>query len=91
MFSILEKAIIGMALFRLISGCIELFAAYLMVRVNDIEKALIINSTLAFIGPIILIITTTIGVIGIADKLSIGKLIWIILGVSFILYGVRSD
>ncbi|WP_047982239.1 DUF2619 domain-containing protein [Ornithinibacillus contaminans] len=91
MFSILEKAIFGMALFRLISGCIELFAAYLMVRVNDIEKALIINSTLAFIGPIILIITTTIGVIGIADKLSIGKLIWIILGVSFILYGVRSD
>jgi putative exporter of polyketide antibiotics len=91
MFSILEKAIIGMAFLRLMSGCIEIFAAYLMLRFNEVEKALIINSTLAFIGPLILLITTAIGVVSIADKLSIGKFIWIVLGVSLILYGIRSD
>ncbi|MFS0672191.1 YqhV family protein [Ornithinibacillus sp. 179-J 7C1 HS] len=91
MFSILEKAIVGMALLRIMSGFIEIFAAYLMLRFNEIEKALIINSTLAFIGPLVLIITTTIGVVSIADKVSLVKLIWIVLGVSLILYGVKSD
>lgn len=91
MFTILEKAIIGMALLRILSGCIEIFAAYLMIRFNEVEKALIINTSLALIGPLILVITTAIGIFGIADKLSFGKFFWIITGVGFILYGVKSN
>lgn len=91
MFTILEKAIVGMALLRILSGCIEIFAAYLMIRFNEVDKALIINTSLALIGPVILVITTTIGIFGIADKISFGKFIWIFLGVAFILYGVKSN
>ncbi len=80
-----------MALLRILSGCIEVFAAYLMIRFNDIEKALIINTSLALIGPLILAITTAIGILGIADKLSFGKFFWIILGVGFIIYGIKSN
>ncbi|WP_449622938.1 YqhV family protein [Robertmurraya sp. Marseille-Q9965] len=90
MFQFLEKAIIGMALLRMLSGSIEIMAALLFLKVNNVEKALIINSSLALIGPIVLIVTTTIGLIGIAEKISFVKMLWIFCGVGLILYGVKS-
>jgi hypothetical protein len=90
MFIILEKAVLGMAFLRLLSGSIEIFAAILMLRFNSIEKALMINSSLALVGPIILILTTTIGLVGIVGDISVMKIVWILLGVAFILIGVKS-
>lgn len=91
MFNFLEKAIIGMAFLRLLSGGIEIFAAFLILKFNEVEKALAINSSLALIGPLILIATTTIGLFGIAEKVSFTKMIWIMCGVGFILYGIKSN
>ncbi|WP_174733402.1 YqhV family protein [Mesobacillus harenae] len=91
MFTILEKAVLGMALLRILSGSIEIFVAFLMLKLNDVEKALMLNSSLAFVGPVILIITTTIGLWGLADKISFIKMFWILLGVGIILYGVKSN
>ncbi|WP_053363602.1 YqhV family protein [Bacillus sp. FJAT-27251] len=91
MFQLLEKAVLGMAALRLLSGSIEIFAALLMLKLNDIGKALVVNSSLALVGPLILILTTTIGLLGLADKISFGKMFWVLLGVGFILYGVRSS
>lgn len=90
MFTIIERTVIMMALFRIFSGSLEVFAALLMMKLNNIEKALIINTTLAFIGPFILIVTTTIGLYGIADKVSLSKFLWIIIGFICILYGIKS-
>jgi putative exporter of polyketide antibiotics len=90
MFIFIEKAIVGMALLRMISGSVEVLAALLILKVNEVEKALIINSSLAIIGPIILIATTTIGLFGMADKISLSKILWIVCGVCCILYGVKS-
>lgn len=90
MFIILEKAVLGMAFLRLLSGSIEVFAAILMLRFNSVEKALMINSSLALVGPIILILTTTIGLVGIVGDISVMKIVWILLGVAFILIGVKS-
>lgn len=86
----MDKAVLGMALLRIISGVIEVSAALLMIKLNTVEKALLVNSSLAIVGPLILITTTTIGVIGMADNISLMKLIWIFLGVSLILIGVKS-
>ncbi|PFN82073.1 hypothetical protein COJ85_28540 [Bacillus sp. AFS076308] len=86
----LEKAVLGMAFLRLLSGSIEIFAAILMLRFNSVEKALMINSSLALVGPIILILTTTIGLVGIVGDISVMKIVWILLGVAFILIGVKS-
>lgn len=91
MFHLIEKAIIFMALLRVLSGSIEILAAYLMIRSNEIEKALLINSSLALVGPLILITTTAIGVYSLADKLSLTKLMCIFLGVALILYGVKGN
>lgn len=90
MFSSLEKAVLFIALLRIFSGSIEVFAALLMIKFNDIEKAFIINSSLAFVGPLILLLTTAIGVIGMSSKLSFSKFMWIFLGVTLIIYGVKK-
>lgn len=91
MFQLFEKAIMSMALLRILSGSIEIFVAILILKFNDIEKALVVNSSLALVGPIILIITTTIGLVGLSDRVSLTKLIWIFGGVACILYGIRSN
>ncbi|TKI55976.1 DUF2619 domain-containing protein [Brevibacillus antibioticus] len=86
----LEKAIMGMAALRIFSGSIEIIAALLILKVNQVEKALLINSGLAIVGPIILITTTTIGLLGMSDRISFAKIAWILVGISCILIGVRK-
>lgn len=84
----LSKIVLSMVALRLLSGSIEIIAAYFMFRYNQIEKALLINSGLALVGPFILITTTTVGLVGIADRLSFSKLAWIITGVSCLFIGI---
>lgn len=85
-----EKAIIGMAALRIMSGSIEVLAALFILKVNQVEKALLINSGLAIVGPIVLLTTTTIGLIGMSDRISIWKMAWIFTGVLCIFVGVRK-
>ncbi|WP_026583719.1 YqhV family protein [Bacillus sp. J33] len=91
MFIFLDKAILGMALLRILSGSLEIFAAVLIIKLNDVEKALIVNSSLALVGPPILLITTVIGLTGMADKISLSKILWVLIGVGCIIYGVKSN
>ncbi|EXX86678.1 hypothetical protein BG53_05730 [Paenibacillus darwinianus] len=84
----INKIVLAMGVLRLLSGSIEIFAALLMLRFNQIEKSLVINSSLALVGPLILIATTTIGLVGISDKLSLGKFAWVLAGVTCLLVGI---
>ncbi|CAM3243198.1 DUF2619 domain-containing protein [Brevibacillus invocatus] len=85
-----EKAIMGMAALRVFSGSLEILAALLILKVNQVEKALLINSGLAIVGPLVLLTSTAIGLIGISDRISFAKIAWIMLGISCILIGVRK-
>jgi hypothetical protein len=84
----LNKIVLSMASLRLMSGSLEVIAALLMIRFNQIEKALLVNSGLALLGPLVLLSTTTIGLAGIAEKLSYGKMLWVLVGVSCIFIGI---
>ena len=84
----INKVVLAMGTLRLLSGSIEIFAALLMLRLNQIDKALVVNSSLALVGPLILIATTTIGLVGISDKLSLGKFVWVLAGVTCLLVGI---
>jgi putative exporter of polyketide antibiotics len=86
----LEKAIIAMASLRLMSGTIEILAALLILKLNEVEKALLVNSGLALVGPIILLTTTAVGLIGMSDRISLWKIVWIFTGVICIFIGVRK-
>ncbi|MEK6454150.1 YqhV family protein [Caldifermentibacillus hisashii] len=85
-----EKAILGMAFLRIFSGSLEILVALIILKLNNVEKALVVNISLALIGPLILITTTSIGLIGMADKISFTKIIWVFIGIALILYGVKS-
>lgn len=84
----MDKSALGMALLRIFSGSLELTAAIVMLKLNDVQKALAVNSMLALVGPLVLVSTTAIGLVGIADKLSPSKLVWIMAGVGCLLIGV---
>ncbi|EST56190.1 hypothetical protein T458_02425 [Brevibacillus panacihumi W25] len=85
-----EKAIMGMAALRVFSGSLEILAALLILKVNQVEKALLINSGLAIVGPLVLLTSTAVGLLGMTDRISFAKIGWILLGISCILIGVRK-
>lgn len=78
----------SMAGLRILSALIELSAAITMLLLNDVRKALAINAFLAIVGPTVLITTMSIGLISLADELSLSKLLFIGLGVGMILFGI---
>ncbi|MGC5324405.1 YqhV family protein [Brevibacillus sp. SYSU BS000544] len=85
-----EKAVLGMAVLRILSGSIEIMAAILILKLNQVEKALLVNSGLALVGPLILLSTTTIGLVGMAEKINYSKMLIIFLGVALIFIGIRK-
>lgn len=87
----LEGHVQGMVLVRLFSALAELTGAYLMFRFNRLETAVRINALLGLVGPVVLITATTIGVVGLAGKLSAVRIFMIFAGVGLILAGVRQD
>jgi len=79
----------GMALLRMISGTIELSAAVLMLHFGSLQTAFRINGLLGLVGPTILIIVSSLGLIGLAGKVATWKLGLIAAGVACILAGTR--
>jgi sugar phosphate permease len=84
----LDTTVLSMAGLRFLSASIELTAAILMLVLNDVKKAVAVNAVLAMIGPLIFIATMTIGLLSLTDDLSFSKLIFIAIGVGFILLGI---
>ncbi|KGR77891.1 hypothetical protein CD29_13460 [Ureibacillus manganicus DSM 26584] len=78
-----------MVLLRIFSGSVDIAAAGLMYKFNDIEKALTINTMLALVGPTVMIITTGIGISGLGDRISLGKIILLFTGIALILISMR--
>ncbi|WP_018132450.1 YqhV family protein [Effusibacillus pohliae] len=90
MFDVQDKMVWGMAGLRLLSGSIEVIAALLMLYYGTIERAVMVNAFLSLIGPTVLILVTTLGLIGLADRLDFTKMLIVMCGVGLILYGVRG-
>lgn len=87
----IEKALLFMIVLRLIGGSIEVSAALLMLKFNDLEKAFYINTLLALVGPTILIVTTGIGLVGLADKIPLTKMVCLFSGIVLILISLKSN
>jgi hypothetical protein len=89
-FGLIEKALFFMIVLRLISGSIEITAAMLMLKYNNLEKAFYINSLLALVGPVILIVTTGIGLTGLSEKISLKRGILLFSGIVLIVMSLKS-
>ncbi|TYO97967.1 YqhV family protein [Desulfallas thermosapovorans] len=90
MFLIFDKIVISMAAVRFLSATIEFTAAMLMLHFNKVETAFKINAVLAMVGPTILIIVTTLGLVGLAGKVSLAGMATIMLGVALIFLGINK-
>ncbi|MCA1320576.1 YqhV family protein [Bacillus tianshenii] len=84
----IDPAVLSMAGIRIFSGVLELTAAFIMLYLNDVKKAVVVNSMLAVVGPVIFISTMMIGLVSMANEISFSKLVFIAIGVGFILYGI---
>lgn len=85
----MESALLYMVLLRILSGSLEITAAGMMFKSNDLEKALTINSMLALVGPTVLIVTTGIGVTGLSEKISLLKMLCLFCGIVLILLSFK--
>ena len=90
MATIIERALLLIIILRVISGSIEITAAALMFKFNDLEKAFYINSLLALVGPFILIVTTGLALHGLTDKISLTRIICLFAGVFLIIFSLKS-
>ena len=87
----MEKALLLIIMLRLLSGSIELTAAMFMMKYNDLEKAFYINTLLALVGPIILVVTTVLALTGLTEKISITRMVCLFSGIFLILYSLKSN
>ncbi|MEK4700976.1 YqhV family protein [Solibacillus sp. FSL R7-0668] len=88
---VIETALLLIILLRLFSGSIDLAAAALMFKFNDLEKAFYINTLLALVGPVVLIVTTGIALFGLAEKISLLRMVCLFSGIGLILFSLRAQ
>ena len=86
----MSLALLGMVILRLFSGSMEILAAILIYKFNNLEQALKINALLASLGPIIFLGAMYLGLTGLARELSYNRAIFIYAGVALIFWGLRS-
>ncbi len=85
----MERVAAGMAAVRFLSSAIEFTAALLMLKYGTVEAAFKINAVLAFIGPLILLTVTSLGLFGLAGKISPWGMAIVLLGVILIFTGIN--
>lgn len=85
-----SRIVWSMALFRILSATVELTAALLMLRYQRVETAFQINALLGLFGPTIMVIVSVLGLMGLAGRISYGKLALVAAGVMLILYAARK-
>jgi len=79
-----------MAALRFLSSAIECAAALYMLRLFRVRDALRLNAVLGLVGPTILILVTIIGVLGIAEKLSVERIALILVAVVLVFVATRG-
>ncbi|MGI6097261.1 MAG: YqhV family protein [Dethiobacteria bacterium] len=86
----MAPSLLAMIALRLLSGTMEISAAILIYRLNNLEQALKINAILASIGPFVFLTAMYLGLSGLSSKIPYSKLFFIYLGVLLIFWGLRS-
>lgn len=87
MLIIQNRTVLTMAAVRMLSACLEFGAALLFLKYNRVDTALRINSLLGLVGPTIFLLVSLLGVTALAGKIAPAKMLFIITGITLVLYG----
>lgn len=90
MFHVVDKVVYGMAGLRIVSSLIEFSGALLMLYFGTAQKAFQVNAGLAMVGPFVLVTVSMLGIIGMSDGITWSRILCIVIGVGFILFGARG-
>ncbi|MCL6635557.1 MAG: YqhV family protein [Peptococcaceae bacterium] len=90
MLPVIDKIVYGMAAVRFLSSSIEFFAAVMMLKYGRVETAFKINAILALVGPAAMITVTSLGLYGLAGKVSVAGMVTIVTGVALIFIGIHK-
>jgi hypothetical protein len=85
-----EKMLWGIRLMRALSACVEVSAAIMLLRMNDVRSMIRLNGMLGLVGPFIFIAVSALGLSASLGKVQPAKLGVILLGVILVLWGTRS-
>ncbi len=83
------RIVLSMALLRLLAGTVEITAALFMIKFAKVQTAMKINAILGLVGTLILIIVSSLGLIGLSHQVSYSKTLIVALGVLLIFLGTR--
>jgi len=84
-----EKLVWGIRLARMLSACIEVTAAVMLLRMVDPKLMLRLNGVLGLVGPLIFITVSALGLAASLGRMQPGKLLVVLLGVILVLWGTR--
>lgn len=84
-----ERLIWGMRLARMLSACIEVFAALMLLRMADPRAMLRLNSLLGLVGPAIFITVSALGLAASLGRLQPGRVLAVLLGIALVVWGTR--
>lgn len=86
----MDSVVIAMAAIRFISAFVEIGAALIFLKSNNIVTATRINAGLGVFGPMIFLIVSLVGITGLAARVNIVKMIIIIAGVVLVFIGTTT-
>ncbi|NLY73788.1 MAG: DUF2619 domain-containing protein [Firmicutes bacterium] len=87
----MEQAILkNMAAIRVISGVLEIAAAFIFLRVGRVDSALRLNAMLGLVGPLVFIAVSALGIAAVAVRLPWYKIVMIVLGICLVLGGTKG-
>jgi len=78
-----------MRIARMLSACVEVCAAVLLLRMADPRAMLRLNSLLGLVGPVIFITVSALGLAASLGRLQPGRLLIVLVGVGLVVWGTR--
>jgi|LSQX01.2.fsa_nt_gb Na+/melibiose symporter-like transporter len=86
----INNVLFVMICLRIFSGLTELGAACLMYYFKNVNTAIKINAIPGLVGPLVLILVSSLGLIELSSKINTKNLFLIAVGVFLILIGSRN-
>ena len=84
-----ERLIWGMRLVRILSACIEVSAALILLRMADPKAMLRLNSVLGLVGPVVFIAVSALGLAASLGRLQPGRVLIVLAGIALVVWGTR--
>ncbi|HAH97362.1 MAG TPA: DUF2619 domain-containing protein [Firmicutes bacterium] len=80
----------SMVMLRILSGLLEIVTAVIILRSSSVQTALRLNAFLGLVGPIVFLAVSALGIISIAVKLPLPKVLLICTGLLLVLWGTSK-